>query len=81
LNPWQSENLDGGSPSSPISKKAEDIVVLDMRGLVAYTDFLAICTARNERQVGGSSMRCGAVKQDSGLLRAGATAAAKPVGR
>ena len=32
------------------SKKAEDIVVLDMRGLVAYTDFLAICTARNERQ-------------------------------
>jgi ribosome-associated protein len=32
------------------SKKAEDIVVLDMRGLVSYTDFLAICTARNERQ-------------------------------
>ena len=32
------------------SKKAEDIVVLDMRGLVAYTDFLVICTARNERQ-------------------------------
>lgn len=32
------------------SKKAEDLVVLDMRGLVAYTDFLAICTARNERQ-------------------------------
>jgi ribosome-associated protein len=32
------------------SKKAEDVVVLDMRGLVAYTDFLAICTARNERQ-------------------------------
>jgi ribosome-associated protein len=32
------------------SKKAEDIVVLDMRPLVAYTDFLVICTARNERQ-------------------------------
>jgi ribosome-associated protein len=32
------------------SKKAEDIVVLDMRKLVSYTDFLAICTARNERQ-------------------------------
>jgi ribosome-associated protein len=32
------------------SKKAEDLVVLDMRDLVAYTDFLAICTARNERQ-------------------------------
>jgi ribosome-associated protein len=32
------------------SKGATEIVVLDMRGLAAYTDFLAICTARNERQ-------------------------------
>jgi ribosome-associated protein len=32
------------------SKGAIEIVVLDMRGLAAYTDFLAICTARNERQ-------------------------------
>jgi ribosome-associated protein len=32
------------------SKKAEEIVVLDMRALVSYTDFLVICTARNERQ-------------------------------
>ena len=31
-------------------KGAADIVVLDMRKLVSYTDFLAICTARNERQ-------------------------------
>jgi ribosome-associated protein len=32
------------------SKSAEEIVVLDMRELVSYTDFLVICTARNERQ-------------------------------
>jgi ribosome-associated protein len=32
------------------AKKAEDIVALDMRSLVGYTDFLVICTARNERQ-------------------------------
>ena len=32
------------------SKKAEDIVLLDMRELVSYTDFLVICAARNERQ-------------------------------
>ena len=32
------------------SKAASEIVVLDMRNLVSYTDFLAICTARNERQ-------------------------------
>jgi ribosome-associated protein len=31
-------------------KMAVDIVALDMRALVAYTDFLVICTARNERQ-------------------------------
>jgi ribosome-associated protein len=32
------------------AKGAEEIVILDMRGLASYTDFLAICTARNERQ-------------------------------
>mgnify|MGYP000712277052 CR=1 FL=1 len=31
-------------------KLAEDIVGLDMRELVTYTDYLVICTARNERQ-------------------------------
>jgi ribosome-associated protein len=54
------------------SKKAEDIVVLDMRGLVAYTDFLTICTARNERQaraiVDEVKLR---VKRDLGLLPGG----------
>lgn len=32
------------------SKQADDVVALDMRRLVSYTDFLVICTARNERQ-------------------------------
>ncbi|MGH2982459.1 MAG: ribosome silencing factor [Solirubrobacterales bacterium] len=32
------------------SKGASEIVALDMRGLVSYTDFLVICTGRNERQ-------------------------------
>jgi ribosome-associated protein len=31
-------------------KKGEEIVCLDVRPLVAYTDFLVIATARNERQ-------------------------------
>jgi ribosome-associated protein len=34
------------------SKGATEILVLDMRELVSYTDFLVICTARNERQAG-----------------------------
>ena len=31
-------------------KQATDLVALDVRGLVGYTDYLVICTARNERQ-------------------------------
>jgi ribosome-associated protein len=31
-------------------KLASDVVVLDVRELVGYTDFLVVCTARNERQ-------------------------------
>jgi ribosome-associated protein len=31
-------------------KKATELVALDVRALVSYTDYLVICTARNERQ-------------------------------
>ena len=31
-------------------KKATNLVALDVRPLVSYTDYLVICTARNERQ-------------------------------
>jgi ribosome-associated protein len=37
------------------SKGATEILALDMRGLVSYTDFLVICTGRNERQAGAIS--------------------------
>jgi ribosome silencing factor RsfS/YbeB/iojap len=53
-------------------KGATEIVVLDMRGLASYTDFLAICTARNERQaraiVDEVKLR---LKQDHELLPGG----------
>jgi ribosome-associated protein len=54
------------------AKKAEDPFVLDMRDLVAYTDFLVICTARNERQARAivDEVRV-QVKRDSGLLPGG----------
>jgi ribosome-associated protein len=32
------------------AKKAQDIVLLDMRGLVAYTDYLVVCTGQTPRQ-------------------------------
>lgn len=33
-----------------VEKGAEDLVALDVRVLVGYTDYLLVCTARNERQ-------------------------------
>jgi ribosome-associated protein len=54
------------------SKGATEIVLLDMRELAAYTDFLAICTARNERQaraiVDEVRLR---LKEEHGLLPGG----------
>jgi ribosome-associated protein len=68
----QSESLARRLAALADSKKAEDVVVMDMRGLVAYTDFLAVCTARNERQaraiVDEVRLR---VKRDTGLLPGG----------
>jgi ribosome-associated protein len=72
VSPVRSESLARLLAELADSKKAEDIVVLDMRGLVAYTDFLAICTARNERQARAivDEVR-GHVKRESGLLPGG----------
>jgi ribosome-associated protein len=72
VSPVQAEALARRLAALADSKKAEDVVVLDMRGLVAYTDFLVICTARNERQaraiVDEVRLR---VKRDLGLLPGG----------
>jgi ribosome-associated protein len=34
-----------------LEKKARDVLVLDMRGLVGYTDHFVICTGNTDRQV------------------------------
>jgi ribosome-associated protein len=58
------------------SKAASEIIVLDMRELVAYTDFLTICTARNERQAGAIADEVKLrLKQEQKLLPAGSDAA------
>lgn len=58
------------------SKAATEIVVLDMRKLVAYTDFLVVCTARNERQARAIADEVKLrLKQEGGLLPAGADVA------
>jgi ribosome-associated protein len=75
VNEMQPEQLARDLAMIADSKKAEDVVVLDMRGLVAYTDFLVICTARSERQakaiVDEVRLR---VKREAGLLPGGVDA-------
>ena len=34
-----------------LEKKAHDVLELDMRGLVGYTDFFVLCTGNTDRQV------------------------------
>lgn len=50
MNAPRSESLARRLAELADAKKATEIVALDMRELVSYTDFLVICTARNERQ-------------------------------
>ncbi len=54
------------------SKMGEDVVVLDMSELVSYTDFLIICSARNERQASAimDEVRL-RLKHDLGILPGG----------
>ena len=53
------------------AKQADDVVALDMRSLVGYTDFLVICTARNERHAKAIHDEVHQrLKQDDGLLPA-----------
>jgi ribosome-associated protein len=72
VNEAQSEQLARRLAAIADSKKAEQVVVLDMRGLVAYTDFLTICTARGERQAKAivDEVRLRA-KREAGLLPGG----------
>ena len=72
MNQAQSEQLARRLAAIADSKKAEEVVALDMRKLVAYTDFLVICTARSERQARAivDEVRV-RVKRESGLLPGG----------
>jgi len=54
------------------AKAATEIVALDMRPLVSYTDFLVVCTARNERQARAIADEVKLkLKQEGGLLPGG----------
>jgi ribosome-associated protein len=72
MSPVATETLARQLVAIADAKKAEGPMVLDMRELVAYTDFLVIVTARNERQARAivDEVRV-VVKRESGLLPSG----------
>ena len=49
-------------------KGGADVVALDVRPLVGYTDFMVICTARNERQAKAIHEQVHRRLKDGGLL-------------
>ena len=46
----EAEQLARRIVGAALDKKARDVVALDMRGVVSYTDFFVICTGNTERQ-------------------------------
>ena len=68
---WPSAELARRIAAIVDDKQGEDIVALDVRDLVGYTDYLVIATARNERQAKAihDEVRL-RLKRDEGLLPA-----------
>ena len=49
--------------------KAEDVVELDLRGVLGYTDYFVICTGRSDRQVKAIHDRIAeGMKKEHGVL-------------
>mgnify|MGYP001193117822 CR=1 FL=1 len=46
----QTSDLPRAAASAADAKNARDIVLLDMRGLVTYTDHMVVCTGQTPRQ-------------------------------
>ena len=69
-SPESSEELARRVAAMADEKLGEDIVVLDMRELVSYTDFLVLVTARNERLAKAITDDVHKQLKDEGLLPA-----------
>jgi len=50
LNPMTPEELAGAIAELAADRKALEIVQLDLRQMIGYTDYFVICTGRSERQ-------------------------------
>jgi ribosome-associated protein len=48
---YDAERTARRAAEAALSKKAEDVVMVDLRGKATYADFLVICSGTNERQL------------------------------
>ncbi len=63
------EELAGAIARYAADVKAEDLVELDLRGVLGYTDYFVICTGRSDRQVKAIHDRIlEGMKKDHGVL-------------
>jgi ribosome-associated protein len=53
-----------------LDKKATDVVVLDLRGTPAFTDFFVLCSGQNTRQVKAIADSIEDVQRESGVRAA-----------
>ena len=51
LKPLDAERTARKAAAAALEKKAENLVVVDLRGKATYADFLVICSGTNERQL------------------------------
>ena len=51
LKPLDAERTARKAAEAALEKKAENLVVVDLRGKATYADFLVICSGTNERQL------------------------------
>ena len=63
------EELAGAIVELAADRKAVDIVQLDLRGMIGYTDYFVVCSGRTERQTKAihDAIHAG-LKSDHGLL-------------
>lgn len=70
--PIQEQKLANALSVAALEKKATDLVILDMRGLIDYADVFILCSARNSRQTRAIADELRQVaKHDFGIMARG----------
>jgi ribosome-associated protein len=55
-----------------LDKQAEDVIVLDVRGLTSYADYFVVMTADSERQAGAIADHVEQTMKEQGVSKVGA---------